>query len=920
MRLKLFLLLSLFASLSLLAQQGIKGVVVDANTGQPVPGLTVMLDNQGTTVTTGPSGDFMISSAQPGNDVLVVVGYGYKDWTQSIEIFKGSVDNVGTIRIQPSNFSSTGEVMEDNRQQIYTENMLTEQDLEDEEGNSQSVAVLTGASDNPFYQAASYDFSLMRFRMRGYQNEYTDTYINGVRFNDPVRGRFNYSMIGGMNQAFKRKTIGIGLDAMSYGFGNIGGTNNIYTFAKDYAPGFRGSVAYTNGNYRWRGMVTYSTGLSQNGWALTLSAVGRYANEGIIPGSFYNSAGYFISLQKVINPQHSLSLVTFGAPTRRASNSATFEEAYQLTGTNLYNSNWGWQEGKKRNARVVESFDPTVILNWLWTPKMGVSLNTGAAFHKSFYSSSALNWYNAADPRPDYYRYLPSWYTDENTNALYTSLWENGIISQIDWEHLYQVNYLNTEMAKQTGTEKGSTYILEKRHSNQASWILNSTLNARLSDIVTLQGGIGANYTVSSYYKTMKDLLGGSYWLDRDQYSERDFPTNTDLAQNDLNNPDRKIYVGDRFGYDYNINSFYGEIWKQFVFNFAKWDLSYSLKASYTTYQRDGKMRNGRAPENSYGKGKRHDFVNVAFKAGALYKLDGRNNFAAHIFYGTEAPLPNYAYVSPRIKDDVTNDLKSQRIFSADLSYIMNYRGFKAIVTGFYTDMRDGMQRTSFYDDLYSTFMNYSLTGIHTVHKGVEIGLSIKLTPSLTLSGAANIARYQYKNRPTGTRSYENGSEADVTQTVYLKNYYVSGTPQEAYTMAFNWAGPHQWYVEVNGTWMNRSYVDLSPVRHVEMPSLYTMANSEAELKSMLDEITTQDKLNECFVAGMSIGKVIYLNRSASLNINLNLDNLFDNKNIQTGGYQQGRFDYKNYTTTKFPNKYYYAQGFKMFLNVGVRF
>ena len=70
----------------------------------------------------------------------------------------------------------------------------------------------------------------------------------------------------------------------------------------------------------------------------------------------------------------------------------------------------------------------------------------------------------------------------------------------------------------------------------------------------------------------------------------------------------------------------------------------------------------------------------------------------------------------------------------------------------------------------------------------------------------------------------------------------------------------------------------------------------------------------------MSIGHVIYLNRRASLNFNLSLNNLLNNTNIQTGGYQQGRFDYKNFTTSKYPNKYYYAQGFKMFLNVGVRF
>lgn len=57
----------------------------------------------------------------------------------------------------------------------------------------------------------------------------------------------------------------------------------------------------------------------------------------------------------MINSQHSVSLTVFGAPTKRASNAATFEEAYNLAGNNLYNVNWGWQEGKKRNAKVVNS-------------------------------------------------------------------------------------------------------------------------------------------------------------------------------------------------------------------------------------------------------------------------------------------------------------------------------------------------------------------------------------------------------------------------------------------------------------------------------------------------------------------------------------------------------------------------------------
>ncbi len=912
MRVKLFLLLSLLVALPALAQRtGVRGSVVDAKTGLPVVGATVMLDEQGISVTSGPNGDFSISDAVAGNDRLLVLSYGYKDWMQDVIISANVVENVGTIKL-------VGIADGSNDADDF---IVSESQIEDEEGNSQSIATLSGANDNIFYQAASYDFSLMRFRVRGYDSEYTQTMINGIVFNDPARGRFNYSMMGGMNQAFKNKSIGMGLEATSYGFGDVGGTNNIVTFAKDYAPGTRASVAYTNSNYYLRGMLTHATGLRKNGWALTMSAVARYSNEGIVPGSFYNSWGYFISAQKVFNPQHSLSITTFGAPTKRAANTATFQEAYDLTGDNLYNPSWGWQEGEKRNAKVVESFDPTAIVNWIWTPKAGVTLNTGVAVRKSFYSSSALNWYNAADPRPDYYRYLPSYFDDDDTKALYTEKWRtDDSFRQIDWAGLYQTNYLNNLQADETGVSKGATYIIEKRHSNQLNTMFNSVLNARLNDYMTLQAGVGANWSRSSYYKTIKDLLGGRYWTDTDQFSERDYPNDKQMLQNDMNHPNRKVLVDDRFGYDYDVNSFSANAWIQNMINLPRWDINYGIAVSYTQFQRDGHMRNGRAPENSYGKGVRHEFDNAGVKAGATYKIDGRNNITAHAYYGTKAPQFDQAYVSPRIKDDAITGLASERILSGDLSYNFNYRRFMGSITGFWTDMYNQTERTSFYDDQFSTFMNYVLTGVKKTYKGVEVGMAYRITPSITLSGAATFSRYQYKNRPTGTRSYENGQAPDTTQVVYLKNFYVGGTPQQAYSLTLKWSAPKMWFFEVNGVYMADSYVDLSPIRHEAMPNLYKVCETEEELHAKVAEITRQERLKDNFVLNLSIGKLIYLNRTASLNINLNLDNVLNNRNIQTSGYQQGRFDYTNYTTTKYPNKYYYAQGFRAYVNVGVKF
>lgn len=43
--------------------------------------------------------------------------------------------------------------------------------------------------------------------------------------------------------------------------------------------------------------------------------------------------------------------------------------------------------------------------------------------------------------------------------------------------------------------------------------------------------------------------------------------------------------------------------------------------------------------------------------------------------------------------------------------------------------MTDQTERSSFYDEQYSTFMNYVLNGVHTRYRGIELGLAYKITP-----------------------------------------------------------------------------------------------------------------------------------------------------------------------------------------------
>ncbi len=927
MRFKLTLLIALAAAMPLLAATGVTGTLVDAKSGRPVGDANILLSDQAIYVTSGADGVFQISNAAPGKDVLEVIASGYEDAFIDIDIPDGVVKNLGEIRLTPSGF---------NTPKLDSENFLfDEEELLEDDALGQAVGTIQGATDDIYFQAANYDFSIVRFRLRGLDSNWTKGYVNGFEYNDPMRGQFNYSMFGGMtSSAFRNRTTDIGLAASSFGFGSLGGANNYSTYASEYAPGWRGNLSYTNSNYMLRAMLQYATGLNSHGWAFAMSIIGRYAPEGVIEGTFYNSFGYSLSLQKVFNNQHSLNISTWGAPTQRATNQAATQEAYDLAGSNLYNPSWGYLDGKKKSARIVESFDPSVLINWLWKPKMGTSLNTGIGFRSNNYSSSALQYYQTPDPAPNYYQYLPSYYAPTADPILYPEIYQEQLENQqaladwwggdkahrqIDWANIYHTNYMNSLQYDRDPELIGqSSYILENRHSNFNSWMLNSYLNHRFNDEMTLQAGLSFNYTDAHYYKTVRDLLGGQYWRDIDNFSERDFVGDVNIMQNDLDNPNRRVKEGDTFGYDYNIRNFKALAWAQFQYSSRHWDVNAGFEASLTDFMRHGNMRNGRAPENSKGNGKTHDFENGAIKAGATYKLNGRNYFTAHASVGTRAPRPNDAYVSPRTKDTAVGDLKSERFFSADLSYTWNYNRFRGSVTGFYTRVGGGMKRLVFFDyDLFSS-MNYSLADVETEFKGIELGMEYKILSNLSVSAAGTFSRYQYKNNPMGTRSYENGSEDDITRQTYLKNYYVGGTPQQVYSFAINY-NIKQWFFEVNGQWFGDNYFELSPLRHEQMPGLWKLCLSEEEYVERQKEITRQDKLNNAWVMNLSIGKVLYT-KFGSVNFNLGINNLLNNRNIQTGGWQEGKFDYTNYNVNKFPNKIYYAQGIRIFFNVGIRF
>jgi hypothetical protein len=462
---------------------------------------------------------------------------------------------------------------------------------------------------------------------------------------------------------------------------------------------------------------------------------------------------------------------------------------------------------------------------------------------------------------------------------------------------------------------------VEGRNNDYLEFTFNSSISSRMSEKFSLAAGIEARRTIGKHYKTVEDLLGGTHWTDIDQFAERAFGADSDLLQNDLNNPDRVVKEDDVFGYDYEMYVTSGNVWFHNNWTFSHLDLYYGASLTLTEFYRKGKMKNGRAPNNSFGKGVVHRFGDVAAKAGGRYKITGRHILVFNGAYETKAPLPDYAYLSPRIKDKEIPTLENGVIYSGDFGYILNLPRFMGRVSAYYTFMDNQVEIDNYYHDAYRTFMNFAMTGIQKEYRGIEFGVEAKVTDQLSLTAIGNVGDYRYVNRPEATGSYENGSESDFTQTIYLKNFHIAGTPGIAASLGVDYFHPSMWFVNVNGNYYDHTYLDVSPTRRTSLAVGFPIEGmTQEQIDAKLREISNQEELGSKFTMDVSVGKLIYFENNNSLNINVNVQNVFNDEDMRTGGYEQGRFDFSNFDVFKFPPKYYYAQGLNFFVNVGYRF
>lgn len=857
---------------------------------------------------------------------------------EGVASFGGEIDGVRKYRELRSDVDSALWDKNLNFEESYVNDdknsfTFSEGQLDDDEDVIQGSSAMTTSNDDYFLSEVGYLFSSMRFRVRAYENQYNNVYANGVLLNDAERGNFSYGMIGGLNDATRNKEGATYFENSSFGYSSIAGASNIDMRASNYAAGHKASIVGCNRNYIARAMYTYSTGLLNNGWAFTGSLSYRWANEGVIEGTFYNSLGYFLAAEKVINDNHSISFATWGSPTERAQQGAATEEAYWLANSHYYNPNWGYQNGKKRNARVVTSYEPTALFTWDWTIDRDTKLTTSAVFKYSDYATTALGWSgNASDPRPNYYKNLPSatydiWNTSNPTaeqKALWQQSYDYWVASksnrQIQWDNLYFAN----RQANLSGGE--ALYYVEKRHNNQMMLNLSSVFNHEFNVNNKIAAGVHLGTTKGMHYKTLDDLLGAdTYGADIDKFSVGDYSATDYRVYNDVDNRDKEVKLGDRFGYDYNINVNTARLFGDYTYSNKSVNVMVGAHVDGTTIERYGNMRNGRAINSSKGSSGVSMFLGGGIKAGVNWAINGNNTLSAGAGIQEAAPLAYNSFVAPRMRNETVAGLTNERIWTNELSYKMSYGPVTAKISGYYTAVFNAVQQSSFYNDNENQFTYLTMTGVNKRYYGGELAVLYNITSSLSLGFIGSIGEAEYCNDVKGFLINEDESVVK-NDKVYMKGAHVGGTPLTALGLCADY-NINGWYLSANVNYYDRLYITASPYVRLEetMKINGKFVDGSATGQGVYLERPQQYKGEGGFMVDASIGKSISLRGGKRLNINLMLQNLLNNTNMVSGGYEQNRNDKysdgedKTYSFSNSPYLYY-ASAFNAYLNIGFRF
>jgi hypothetical protein len=752
---------------------------------------------------------------------------------------------------------------------------------------------------DPFGQLARYRFGAVRYRQRGLEHSYQRVMVGDFDLSDNLSGSPDYTLTSLFWRTTPRREY---VPALVAGSSWTGGVGTAEVYSPDISTASDGLfVAGRGGNRGSRGGVDVRTKIHGGTTHLSFDFTGRWGDDAIIKGVRSNNIGGMLALTREFRRGAKFTLLGAYNNATQGLRSAVTHEATGLTADRFYNPTWGYDPstGRIRNSRERHNTRHLLVAVWQTPLDADRTLTATVGYRGGRSGYSALAWFNTHSPLPDYYRKMPSYFPDWSAQTLISEAWEeqNPAVTQLDWEELYYVNTL---------TDSPATYLLEERveQARDLSGIVR--IDRRLGEGFNLSYGVELRGESVRRFKEARDMLGGEWVYNIDQYVS-DFDGEYRVGagyDNDLRNAGRKVYQGDRFGYDYALERLGGRAFGVVRLDRTQWGITAGAHLRHSRLGRRGFYEKELFPgDESFGTSSQIPFTTYSLNAAAYFNPSVRHRLSVAVLASSEAPTADNIFVSPEQNNHQIPSPEPFGVYGAELAWSFAGKDVDVRLAGFAHSRAGETEVRSYYDDLSAVFSNMVVRGIDRLGYGVEAGVEARFTRWLSLRAGGSVGSYRYNSEPTATVL------ADIDNTVVSEGIvcYMSGlktgAPEAVGAVELTYSDRHYLRVSLTGEWMGSRWVAINPLYH---SSRVTGISSSPEV---MRHFTEQERLPDAFTLGVSLSKGWVLGRGY-LRVAGSVRNIL-NTPIIYSGYEQMRILRQgsgiNRTLAPFPTKYLWS-------------
>lgn len=550
---------------------------------------------------------------------------------------------------------------------------------------------------------------------------------------------------------------------------------------------------------------------------------------------------------------------------------ASTEEAFTLTHNRLYNPSWGMQNGRVRNSRVATSLRPEVVAMWQRKLTAVTDLTVAVNGYVERCGTSALTWFNAPTPSPDNYKYMPSYYADDEHSAV-TEAWVTNDIryTQIDWDRLYHTNSL-----QQDGSAR---YAVTERRAN----ISHIAVNAGFKSIIgTVEVDFGAELAADSEreFRVMSDLMGATHIRDIDYYLEDD-ATFSHLTNNNLKEPDKIVKEGDRFGYDYRLSRIVLKLYGSAAWSISNFDFRAGVQMAPEHIWRRGyfekELFRGKA---SYGRSDGITLSPAMLNLSCNYDIYN-HHISAAFMVGANSPNCDDILLQPEYNNRMVDNPELAATLSAELSYAYFINRLRLSASLYLNSTTREIDVVRYYNDLAGEYSDAVISGIGRIHYGIEATADVTWSHLFTSSFALNLAQYRYHRNPTVTTYTDYDNTLIATSIADMRGHHVGAPEITLYgDICFKYDG---WMARASVQYWALGYVTPSVVRRTERVLSYAASTEEREA------LKFQQRLPDVATIDLALSKRIELNDDIAMSIQFSVRNLLGTSVVYSS-YEENR-------------------------------